>query len=201
VIWPLIFRALYAEQARGDDNDATSLYERAIAAARASGDPRLVAIATNNLGNIALRQRNYAYAARLFDEAFALGHVDDGPVYCMNLAQTLYRAERSGEAAAAAREGLALAHEAGNLMAIEIGFLVLAAIACEKQDFGRGARLLGAHDALWGVGREPLYEEADLVEATTSTAVNALGEEEYAAALAGGKAMSLDDAVRYALSP
>jgi len=92
------------------------------------------------------------------------------------------------------RKGIALQHA-------ERDFDGLAAVAVARGDARSGACLLGAADALFsasGYMREPF--EGEVRTRTGARAKEALGDQTYEEALAEGRAMSLDEAVEYALA-
>jgi len=202
--WPLIFLGLWASEV-GNFDEATNLYQEAIAMAREAGDRKLVGIAINNLGVVAMQQGDFVRAAPLFEEALAisrvLGTLDEIPLETLNLASCLHHTGRSREAAEAAKEGLAMAREVGNLTSLGYGFFLLGEFACRQ---GRAdvhaARLLGVAETLRNRVGEGLKDDAELLETMVKGLVSALGDEGFAKAFAQGKALSLDEAVEYALS-
>ncbi len=94
-----------------------------------------------------------------------------------------------------------MAHRVGNLTSLEYGFFLLAEFACRQ---GRAdvhaARLLGVAETLRNRVGEGLKDDAELLETMVKGLVSALGDEGFAKAFAQGKALSLDEAVEYALS-
>jgi predicted ATPase len=207
MIWPLILRGIYASEV-GNYDDATSFYEEAIAIAREAGNRKLVGIANNNLGVVAQQQGDFPRAVRLFKEALDISRElrtpDEAALETLNLALSLYQTGRLGEAAETAKDGFALAHEVENLTALAWGFVLLGALACRQGRAEAAApRLLGAAEALADrVGEDVVGDPLilELIETTAKKLVGALGENGYAAAHTEGKAMSLDQAVEYALA-
>ena len=151
VAWPLVFLGIAANEA-GDYAGAKSFYEEAAAVAAEVGDRALVGIVTNNLGVVATREGDLAGALSYSDRALAiareLGTPDETAFYTVNHADSLFRAGRALEAADFAKQGLRLAREAENISAVEGSFEVLAAVAIEQGRPARGARLLGAANAI-----------------------------------------------------
>jgi hypothetical protein len=115
-------------------------------------------------------------------------------------------ARRHGQLAQAGaryREALALAQEYGDPWAMAIGLEGLAMDAAAVGAVGqrvRAVRLLGAAAAVRDAIGAPLppHERAEL-EAESQPTRAALGEDAWHAALAAGRAMSLEEAVREAL--
>ncbi len=203
-IWPHIFLGLCAGEA-DDLRSATEHQEEAIRLARGAGDRRMVGIATNNLGVIAEASGDIASAARLFRDALEisreLGALDEAPLELLNLARCLRSLEKPDEAVNAAKEGLALAHEAGNLPSQVDGFFILAALACEEDQPRLAAKLLAFAEVLRDrIGDTPERLEVEVRAEIVQQVVSAVGENEYLRALADERSMALDDAVEYALA-
>jgi predicted ATPase len=200
-IWPLIFLGLFAFEV-GNYDDAARLYEEAIAVARETGDRKLIGAATNNLAVIAMEQGDFVRGASILEEALAISQElktpDEAALETLNFAWCLYHTGRSDEATKAATDGLGIAREIGNLVALEQSFVLFAAVAGRRGNADVAARLLGAAEVLRDRVGEVRTDED--VKTTVKAVLNALGEEEYATALAQGRAMSLDEAVEYALS-
>ncbi|HEY8556324.1 MAG TPA: hypothetical protein VIM97_03125, partial [Actinomycetes bacterium] len=109
---------------------------------------------------------------------------------------------RSGDTETATvlyRESLKMIHEVGNLPLTAAGLDGLAGLASSQGLHERAVRLSGAAAALKEQigGSQPmrgLWEEADLAAARST-----MGDEAVAAALAEGRAMTIDRALAYAL--
>ena len=97
-------------------------------------------------------------------------------------------------------ESLAIFRELGNKLGIAQNLEGLAAVAVAQAQSERAARLFGAAEGLREVIGAPL-PSADRAEHDRSVAAvrTALGEEAFAAAWAEGRAISLEQAVEYAL--
>jgi non-specific serine/threonine protein kinase len=97
-------------------------------------------------------------------------------------------------------ESMVLRRETGHGVALAQSFEDLAALACREQQHERAIRLLGAGEAFCEMlGARPPVALVDEYERTVADGRAALGEAAFAAAWAAGRAMSLDDAVAYAL--
>jgi predicted ATPase len=201
--WPLNLHGMLAAEL-GDYDSAAARFEEAVAVAREAGDLALVPIVTNNLGYVALLRGDFVRAVEMFEDALAfsreLRNSDDVAFEIFNLALSLYHLRRYEEAVIAAKEAMALAHETENLLSLPDAFTLLGALAGRQGTPDIGARLVGAGELVRDrVGDDLAGAERDLVETTAAELVSMLGERQYADAIAEGQAMSLDDAVEYAL--
>jgi hypothetical protein len=110
---------------------------------------------------------------------------------------------RYGEAELAqgfCREGLALAHEMGNKRNIADCLEGLAGVACARGRMARAARLLGIQEAvLESIHASVNPGVRDYHDRMGAAARTALGTEAFEAAWAEGRAMSLKDAITFAL--
>jgi DNA-binding SARP family transcriptional activator len=98
------------------------------------------------------------------------------------------------------RESLALCRDLGEKWFTSMCLEDLAGIACRQGDCERAVRLLGAAEALReaiGAALRPLYRDG--YERTVAMARAGLDAPAFAAAWAAGRAMTLDQAVAYAL--
>jgi hypothetical protein len=90
--------------------------------------------------------------------------------------------------------------EARNTHAMAQSLEDFGVLAGRQQQWERAARLLGAAEAVCAdLGTALPVAIAEEYGRTVRGARSALGEEAFAAAWAEGRAMSLDDAIRYAL--
>ena len=104
-------------------------------------------------------------------------------------------------AAALYQESLRLRREVGDQFALAQSLEDLARLAGTQQQWERAATLLGAAEAVCtGLGATLPVANAAEYASTVSGACSALGEKAFAAAWAEGRAMSLDDAVAFALA-
>jgi tetratricopeptide repeat protein len=97
-------------------------------------------------------------------------------------------------------ESLVLRREVGDRFALAQSLEDLAVLAGREQQSERAVRLLGAGEAFCETlgARPPVADDTDY-ERTVSEGRTALGEAAFAAAWAEGRAMSLEQAVAYAL--
>jgi predicted ATPase len=203
LIWPLILSGIWATEVH-DYRASTGLYEEATELAQATGKRRFVGIVMNNLGAAAEDEGDLDLAVTRFRGALAvsreLGATEEAAVEAVNLSRCLACIAHDDEALEALKEGLAWARGADSLTALKDGFVVAGALAHRRGRAGNAARLVGAAEQLGtSVGATMPGAETAFLEATMRELIRDLGEERYAKALGEGKAMSLDEAVEYAV--
>jgi tetratricopeptide (TPR) repeat protein len=168
-----------------------------VAQAAAEYGPDVVNMA---LGALVVRAPSYEEALRRIDQAAR----ECGPEATVHPLGALGHAARErGDyewAATCYRRSMALRQEGGETLALAQSLEDFAGLAARQQQWERAARLLGATEGAcieleWTlpVGIPEEYKRA--VEAARA----ALGEEAFAAAWAEGRAMTLDQAISYAL--
>jgi non-specific serine/threonine protein kinase len=182
-----------------------SYLEQGLALGREAGDALGIARALNDLGELARNQGDYGAARPLYEES--LRHArqvgDKWSLFAplLNIAIVANRPRTPGPAAGYLAEALRLCLEMKDKRVasacLGVGF---ADLALEQARPERAARLLGASDALLASLGIP-WESTDGRDhrALIMTAQTQLGATAYAAAYAAGQAMSLEDAVAYAL--
>ena len=190
---------------RKDFDKAEALFQDMLVLCRALADKWFISVALIHLGEVALRQDTYDRALELFTDSLALmREVGDKAItayvlrYLGELA--LHRGDHR-QAGAFYGEGLALACEVGSKRETEECLEGLAQLASVKGDHVRAVRLFGIAEALRelvGHRYEPHEQRAHAQGvAVTRTA---LGEETFATDWAAGRAMTLEQAVEYALA-
>ena len=162
-------------------------------------------MAINSMGDVALRRRDFDGAVPLFEEALAISRdVGEGEgiaVALYNLAHALLRVKRRSEAESAARESLELAVRIESTHTVVWDLVLLAAAARLRGETQPAATLLGAvHAQCERTGLELRGAEADIHHETANGLAADLGPRRYEAGLADGHAMTLEQAVTYALS-
>jgi tetratricopeptide (TPR) repeat protein len=157
--------------AQGDYRRAQRLYEESLALQRQLGGRFAVATVLGNLGAVALEQGEPARARAQFAESLALFH-------------------ELGD-----KDGIAECLEGLAGVAVAMG-------GDERESARRAARLCGAAEALRrAIGTPLIPMERARFEALLALTCSRLGDAEFAALRAGGEAISLDEAVAFALSP
>jgi non-specific serine/threonine protein kinase len=192
-------------QQQGDPIAARSLIEEGVAIARDSRDKIGLGAALNGMGELMRYQGDYARAAACYEECLALWREkgnEGGVVNVLNnLAIVAEFQGDYGRAAALLEESLTRSQEHGNRWNLVWGLIGSAGLAGAAGKPDRAARLLGAADTLRGAvgaGIDPV--ERPHYDRYVAPARAGLSEASFAAAWAEGRALSLDQAVEYALS-
>jgi predicted ATPase len=187
----------HAAQGLGRPGDAWSRIEEALSLARDVGDPETVARALLNLGALAANEEDFARAADLSEQSLeAGGPVLDAQVRAVALHNLAAARIKLGQDRRATCGPLSEALT----RAVELGDNSLAASCLEQlaavevgDDVVRAATLLGAaHRVIEEVGA---MADEEIVEEVCAAA-----GETYERAYSGGRELSLDEAVTYALS-
>jgi len=194
--------ALVAHQ-RGDWDQAAQLHAEVARLARELGDSWLLGIAVNNLGDVALNRSEYQRAVGLFEESLAIGRErQDQEIVSrafVNLGLATLKLGDVERARALLREGLVAAREIGLVEGFIQGFVGLGA-AYTHEDPARAARLIGQAALLCEETGSNLQQfEGRLRDETEAALPARLGEDAYAAMLAEGRALAIEDALTLAL--
>lgn len=189
---------------QGDLSGAQTLIETAVMLWREVGDRERIATSLSNLGRVALGVGDLVKAKALFEEARGLAR-DQADKWSYGyalsgLAQAAIRQERHEEAALLLVEVIELRKSVNDLRGIARSLLGFAWLARIRGDHEREAKLLGTAEALRvaiGAGWEPALRR-DLEQAAAN-ARSRLGEAIFTAAWAEGRALTIDEAIAYAL--
>ena len=191
-------------QEQADYARAADLQDMALAQWRELGDSRAVALTICNMGWRLYLQGDYDRAAAAYVEGLPLvretsdrrGTADA----LLSLGLVTHRVGDHGRAAALLREGLDLSREIGAKDLLIGGLGKIAQVAAAKGQPLQAARLAAASEASRDfLGKPPTPAERADHEALVLALRTVLGEQALAAAWAGGRALSLDDAVTLAL--
>ena len=188
----------------GDYAAARPLYEESLAIIRELGDRQLIAYSLGNLENVALGKPDYVAARSLYEESLEiLRELGDKGGIAESLTNLGSVACKQGNYVAARplyEESLAIFRELGDKRAIVYtleGFVALAAAQGQPE---RALHLAGAAAALRETIGAPLPPtEQEEFERHLEMARQTLDEEAAAKALANGRAMTLEQAIEYAL--
>jgi predicted ATPase/class 3 adenylate cyclase len=189
----------------GDGTRARELYEQALGIARNADDPFRLASALGNLGYLLLMEGHNDRAAQLFEEGLIvfrrLSSEEGVARSLLNLGFAAWQRSSHVEAEALMKESVRRFTTIGSREGIAYGLEGLAAVATSRLEAARAARLLGASEAVCEKLELTLdpFEQA-LHGWTTAQTRTQLGDEAFAAELAAGRALPVDEAAGYALS-
>jgi predicted ATPase/DNA-binding CsgD family transcriptional regulator len=191
-------------ESRDDDERATARYAEALALYREAGQVRFVAEPLYNLANVAFRRGDDERAAALAAEAVAAGRAADD-VWTLvpalvGAAQVVCRRGDLSAACPLLREALTRAAAVGHRWGVAEALAGWAAVAAASGQAERAARLLGAADALCEATGEARVVHYTQHRQAVAAARAVLAEDGFAAALAAGRTLSLDEAVGEALA-
>jgi predicted ATPase len=190
--------------ARGEHARADELFLESLDVLRRAGEDRFVAWTLNDLGYSLLRQGRLAESESLLMEARELSERQGDRatlvVVLTNLAELRVRRGDPEGAAALYAEVITTYRDAAEGPRLPIPLDGLAIVAALEGRPDRAARLWGASQA----SLESMSAALDTVlheerAAAITSARQALGDDEFEQLLAGGRAMSLDEAIAYAL--
>jgi predicted ATPase len=189
---------------QGDSVAAREYYEEALAIRRELGSRAGVADALGWLGEVARHQGDYAQARRLREESLALWRAVGSHIAVIHSLGALgHLAREQGEYEEAHRlyaESLRLRKELGDRITLAQSLEDFAELAAAERQWARMTRLLGAARALRDAVDRPLLPgERASYDQSLAAARGALPEEALAAVWADGQAMSLEEAVSFAL--
>jgi non-specific serine/threonine protein kinase len=189
---------------RRDWRRASALFEGALAVYRDLGDKRGLAWTLNNLGLIAYDQGEYERAVALHEESLAihraLGAEDGAGISLYDLGNAVHAVGDTRRARTVYDEALSLLRDAGDKALMAFGIEGLARVALSEGQPERTVRLCGAADALRTAIEAPLPPpDRPLYARTLAEGHRLLGEEEFAQAWRQGRAMTLEQAIAYAL--
>jgi predicted ATPase/DNA-binding SARP family transcriptional activator len=184
---------------------ARALYEESLAISRQLGDQRGISLALRNLGNVAKHQGDYEGARALHEESLAISRqLGDQRGIASSLNHLVLVAHYQGDyggARALYEESLAICRQLGDQLITACSLEGLVAVAAAQGQPERAARLFGAAKALREeIGVPLLPSDRTDYDRDVAAARAALGEEAFTAAWAEGRAMSLNQAIAYALA-
>ena len=183
---------------------AERLLEEATVHAKAAGDDGRVADAAAVLGDLALRRGDHDRAIAMTEQSLALyrelGDAEGVAWTQYNLAFGLFRTGREGARSAAA-ESTTISRDLGDVLSLVWNLTLLGALAAQRGHEEMCARLIGAADALRERSDVSLSGvEIELRRTTEDELRLRIGTARYEHAYAEGHAMSLEEAVEYALA-
>jgi predicted ATPase len=191
-------------RARGDLERATQLLEEALTMFRETGDQALIASVLTHLGFTFLFQGDLERATVTSDEAAAMlreqKHLSSLADALSNLGWVALLRGDSERARALYAESIRAQREIGAKVTAPENLLGLACVAAARGEAERSARLFGASEALPEAMGAPLEPgEMALQEPYLAASRSQLDETPWQEAWAEGRAMTLEEAISYAL--
>jgi DNA-binding NarL/FixJ family response regulator/Flp pilus assembly protein TadD len=193
-----------AAQTLGKDETARRMYEESLALRREINDTRGIAMMLVNLGELARAEGDYALAGDLYTEALGLarelGDKWGVGMVLHNLGHVAYHRREYMHAWSLFAESLRIFHELRNKRDIAYCLAALAGLFGASKELERAAVLFSAAQALSNTISSHL-DPADQVEYERNLAATQarMGQSEWDRAWVRGQALTLDEAVAYAL--
>jgi predicted ATPase/DNA-binding CsgD family transcriptional regulator len=192
---------------QGDLQGARAIFEEGLELFREVGDRWGIVSTLAHLGIIPFSTGDNAAAVGYFEEAVDLSHDIGGriPAAYISLYNLALIAQSEGNDERASNlyvEGLNLAVEVGDKANVAYCLEGLAGLIGHHAEPERAAQLYGASEALLESVGAPLYVHAQdraIYEKAVETLRSRLGEETFGTAWTDGRAMTLEQAVAYAL--
>jgi len=191
---------------QGDVDRAKTLLEESLLIVRELGNTFTLAYVHHHLGVVAEKQGDYERATVLLERGLALSqHVGNKrhiPAVQCSLAHVWLHRGDLERAATLYRESLILRREIGEKSGLAESLEGLARLACAQVHYERTARILGAAEVLreaTGSHRMPLHQVDH--DQRVASVQGALGPSAFATAWAEGRAVTLERAIEYALTP
>lgn len=189
---------------QGDYTTARTLHEESLALKRELGYKEGIIASLSNLGNITLYQGEYQMARTLLQESLAMHRAmgnKRGTALALNNLGDVAHGEGDYQAASKLyKESLVIRRQMCELQGIAVCLAGLAKVARAQYKMEQAAQLLGATTALLET-MGGFLETADRLpyEEAVTAAQAALGNETFSMAWSAGQAMTLEQAVAYAL--
>ncbi len=189
----------------GKYDTARPLLEESLAIARAAGDSFRIANFLNSLGDLARCEGHFVQAQALYEESLSLlrplGAARDIPVTLHNLAHVYLQQGDIESAHALFRESLEAQHARSNGEGIAQGLLGFAALAAVTGLTTESAHLFGAAVASSGWNSTIFWPAKKIEHDYYLGLIRAeLSDAEFEAEQAIGRALSIDEAINYALN-
>jgi predicted ATPase len=190
---------------RGENDRARGLYDDALDLARAAGDERTTALALTNVGALALEEGRVEAAEAAFGESRerfrSLGNKRGLAVSLGSLGEAALARQQRDEAAAFLKESAQLYRELGTKVWTAPLLESVAQLERERRDPERAVRLLAAARRLREETGSRLSVREQLAhEGVLASLAEELGERRTATLVEEGEAMSMSEALDYALT-
>jgi predicted ATPase/class 3 adenylate cyclase len=188
------------------DDQATAMLEESLSICREVGNKWTLAYALHALGVVAEKHGDYERAIALLEESMVIvrqvGDQYHLPGLQYRLGRVALHLGDNERAVALFRKSLVLRRETGDKSGLVQCLEGLAYVACARGRYEQATRLFGAADALretYAVRRLPIDEAEH--ESRVALARAGLNETAFVASRAEGRAMTLEQAIEYALAP
>lgn len=203
IAWSLKSLANVAQR-RGDYAAARRLYEEELEMWRRVSIPGSVAVGLNDLGNVANAQGDHATARSAYEQSLAIfreiGNEGGAAIALHNLGNVVSAQGEYAAARALYEQSLAIAQTLGDKRGIAHLLESFANLAVMQAQPDRAVRLEGAAAVLRMAVSAPLSPvEQTKVQHTLDLAQQSLSLPEFAAEWAEGQALTLADAMAYAI--
>jgi predicted ATPase/class 3 adenylate cyclase len=191
--------------AQGAYEESASVLTEGLSLSRALGNKWGVSQALNSLGDLARITGDYAEARKLYEESLGLYRLlnnrPDIPASLHNLGYVALALGDLEQSEALFADALTLQREMNNKQGLAECLTGLAGVAAARKQPARAARLFGAAEALRAITGLGMWaaERADY-ERNLLAARPQLDDDTWEAALAEGRAMTIEQATEYALS-
>ena len=192
------------KMSQGGYAEARPWVEEGLAKFKEMGDGWGASQAMNILGDLARIDGDFAGARAFYEESLRIYrelHIKaDIPASLHNLGHVALREKDYERARTLFENSLALQQELGNKLGVAECLNGLAGVIAAQGENLRAARLLGAVEVLRVAADTQLWPAERVDYERNSAAIRAeLGQEAFEAALAEGRAMSMEKAIEYAL--
>jgi len=202
-----IAQSLYAlggiAREQGAYEQATTLYEESLALSREIQEKYFISNSLHALGILAKYRNDYPRARALQEESLAIQRElgDKGSIArsLRSLASVALAGRDYGRATMLYRESLSLRKEISHKSGIVECFEGLGQVAEAQNEPERAARLLGAAERLREGLPSPAPVERREIEQSVAKVRAALSQEEFLSKWAEGRAMTMEQAIEYAL--
>jgi predicted ATPase/class 3 adenylate cyclase len=191
-------------EAQGDNAQAQAFFAESLGLRQEVSNKYFIADSLYHLGRLTLFQSNLISAKELLEEALALFlAVESGgmiPIVMGMLGYTLLLQGETPRAIALFREALSLLHNQGNTFMFPYNLIGLAGTLGTQHQAVRAARLIGAAEGLGATtGLRPSQGERIIWEHIIASIRAQLDEATFTATWAEGQAMTMEQAIAYAL--
>ena len=194
-------RLLGQTKIEGNYDRAMQMFEESLTLCRELGDKAGMANSLRFLGYGAIPKGDYKRARELLEESLALCHEigdKDGIAFTLLILGTVAQyQEDHKQVSALFEESLVKFKELGDKMGISMCLRLMSLRVGEQEQHERAARLNGAAEALGDFSLPP-FEKTEHEKSVASVRAS-LGEEAFESAWSEGRAMSMEEAIDYAL--